>query len=805
MSDNKKSKTLLAAAISLVIAGQASVASAGSLTIEEIVVTTTKRLEALQDVSVSVSTVDTEFMQIAGISDIEDVSMHVPSLTVSTNSSPWNTSFRMRRIGNEGNIPTFEPDTGLFIDGAFRSRSGLGLGDLVDIERIEVLKGPQSTLYGKNVTAGLISVTTKAPTEDFEAMLEGSVGEDDLYVAKGFVSGGLAENVFGRLTFSHSEHDALMDNASGEDANELNSTSLRGQLVLEPSEDLAIQLTLGAVERDFNGLVGEPEFSTTAQAVFAQAQRFPTISNATPLADNKLGNYKIDYHPDTSTFNQESYEFIATVDYYIGDVMLTSISSYDEYDVVSHQQSAAQSPIDILSFRDDTSGYSWSQEFRLTGESGDSLEWITGIFAYHNNFQRGTDNKPEFVMGADIEELGFALLAPNLTTQLGADPIATSILLGSGNPIANGLGVAGDTGDFYNEQDTDTFGIFGQFTWSITADLSMTAGLRYSYEEKDATLITSYTNSPLATAAAPAFALPLAAPGGLAGLLAPDNSWAPDDSWDAITGNVTLEYHVNDDVMIYGTLAHGFKAGGFNLGFGTLPNEQRPFDEETVDTLEFGWKTQFYDNRLQVNGSVFHTEYTDFQSAAFQGLTFLVNNAEQVDNTGVEFDGLFLVSESISVNFAVSYVIAEYDEYTRGSCYIGRAPDSATQADKCDLSGEELPFAPRWKANSGIQYEAPMGAGDFYSRVDIAWVGKHNPSSELDPRHKQSDYAMGNVKLGWRTENLDVSLWSKNFTDQSYAIQYAPDNLMSGVTRAGSHQGFFNDPRSTGVTVRYDF
>ena len=164
---NKKPGALLATAITAVISSQAGmVVAQNGLMIEEVIVTAQKRAESLQDVSVSVSAVGADYMQDAGISDMVDVSVHVPSLTVSTNSSPWNTSYRIRRIGNEGNIPTFEPDTGLFIDGAYRSKSGLGLGDLVDIERIEVLKGPQSTLYGKNVTAGVIGITTAAPSEE---------------------------------------------------------------------------------------------------------------------------------------------------------------------------------------------------------------------------------------------------------------------------------------------------------------------------------------------------------------------------------------------------------------------------------------------------------------------------------------------------------------------------------------------------------------------------------------------------------------------------------------------------------------
>ena len=263
----KKSSTLLASAISAVISAQVGVASAqDGLRIEEVVVTAQKRAESLQDVSVSVSAVGADYMQDAGISDMVDVAAHVPALTVSTNSSPWNTSYRVRRIGNEGNIPTFEPDTGLFIDGAFRSKSGLGLGDLVDIERIEVLKGPQSTLYGKNVTAGVIGITTAAPSEEFYGVAEASVAEDGALNVKGFVNGAIADGVYGRISLSHSERDPLVENINGPDADELDSYAVRGQLLLEPSDVLSIRVIAGAVDRDFIGPMGDVEFGPRVQA-----------------------------------------------------------------------------------------------------------------------------------------------------------------------------------------------------------------------------------------------------------------------------------------------------------------------------------------------------------------------------------------------------------------------------------------------------------------------------------------------------------------------------------------------------------
>ena len=775
---NKQSSALLAAAVSAVIGTQASTISAADdmLMLEEIVVTATKRPESLQDVSVSVSALGSDFMQDAGIADMNDVSTHVPALTVTTNNTPWNTSFRIRRVGHEGNIPTFEPDVGLFIDGAFRSKSGLGLGDLADIERIEVLKGPQSTLYGKNVTAGVIGVTTAAPSQEFSARVEASLANDDYSNVKGYVNGGLSDTLAGRLSFSTTSRDEVMENiGSGGDGGNLDNMSLRGQLLIEPNADLSIRLIASAVKRDLTVQAGDPEWDSTTQALFANtqanaaaalfSQQAGAPTNTTPLQDNIAGNRKLDAANTPNAFSQDSYDFSATVTYEMDGLTLTSITSYDEYDVASFMPDVTNSPLAVVSFDDTTDGYSYSQEFRLSSPGGETIDWLAGAFYYHNNFTRGDGTDTEFTLLDDIDNLGMTAAA-GAALAAGATPAAI-IAAGGAQPI---LGMPGDTGNFYNEQDTDTFGIFVSATWNISEIWSISGGLRYGYEEKDAEMALSQTGG-----------------GGILLNNTTPNGFTYEDKndWDAVTGNLSTEYHLSDDVMLYASYARGFKAGGYNLGFGTTAPADRPFDEEKVDAFELGWKTQLLDNRLQFNGALFHTEYTDFQSAAFTGLSFNVTNAEKVTVDGIEFDGIYLISEQLTFNYSVSYVKATYDKFT-----------SFTAAE-----GEDLAFAPRWKASAGLQYEQPLAGGDFYTRVDVAWADDSINDTKLDPRNAQSDYAHANVKLGWRNDSWDLSLWGKNVTNQDWLNQGSATGAIGAST--GSRQLFLNDPASAGVTVRY--
>lgn len=725
--------------------------------IEVIQVTAQKRAESLQQVSLSVDALSTDFMQKANVRDINDVAVQVPALSVTTNSTPWNTSFRLRRLGNEGNIPTFEPSTGLFIDGAFRSRSGLGLGDLVDIERIEVLKGPQSTLYGKNVTAGVISITTLKPSQDFDAMLESTLASDAGRELKGFVNGGLGEQTAGRLSFSYTGHDPLVKNLRGTgDGHDLGSFALRGQLLIDVSDDLSVRLIGAAVDRDHKGPLGEVEFDAGSKMLINAFSK-----GTVTLLDNTLGNHQVDFNDGPSKFKQQSHEATAIVDYDLGFASLNAVTAYDYYDVVYQQQDADLSPLDFTSWIDPSEGETWSQELRLTSPGGERWDWMTGLFAMHNTFNRGSSTEQGFIIG----------------TQAGS------------------VGTANDRGWYYNEQSTSSYSVFGSGSYQATEQLELSMGLRYSYENKSA-LLQSGNNRPGPS---------------LVNVLAPDNHWQPEDSWNFLSGNLIAEFQWTDAVMTYLSYTRGNKAGGFNLGYGgsKATNHLRPFAEEAVNSYEMGIKSVSDDKRLLFNAALFHSDYFDMQSAAFLGLSFNVDSAERVKNQGFEFDGKYRLTPDLSLNFGASYVIAEYEKYSRGSCAPVAGPAKPTAF--CDLSGRELPFAPRWKGNIGLMYERAAFGGEIYARTDWAYTGKHTPSSSLDVRHLQDAYSITNLKLGWKNYHWDLSVWGKNVFDEIYLMQGGPDSSIGAVAQLltgqqnMSQQGFYSRGAVAGLTVRYNF
>ncbi len=771
-------QTFAPVAVGLAAIPPLALAQSDAPVLEEVVVTAQKRTESLQDVPVAVSAIAGDNLANTGFRDIADISAQVPSLIVTTNISPIQASFRLRRIGNEGNIPTFEPDTALIIDGAFRSRSGLGLGDLVDVKSVEVLKGPQGTLYGKNAGAGVVSVTTEQPGDEFEGMAELSYGSDNYRQFRGYVNSPLTDSISGRISYSNTRRDPLIDNLVGGDGDNLDGDALRGQLRYDISDALSARLIIGFLNRDMKPTLADTYYSPVQIDILQRAGY--TVRTNDP-------SDRVVESDDNSDFTQKSKDAVLTVEYQGDGYTLTSITGAEDYIAKNRFGGAEELPLDLLEFYDVQEGRSFSQELRVASDTGDRLSWLVGAFYYDNRFTRGDRDRHEFILNEDIEEYGGAVAA---------------VLLGLPGVVPlPALGVEGDAGDFYVRQDSRSLGLFTQESLRLTEDLEVAVGLRYSYEEKDGSIEQSNQLSP-------AGCVPPTNRNLICSVTPDGNNFDDSDSWSALTGNINLSYFINEESMVYALYSQGFKAGGYSLQFGGATPESRPFDQEDIYNYELGWKTEFWDRRARVNGSIFHTEYHDFQSASFISLAFAVNNAEKVTVDGIEIDSTWLLSQNLTANLNLAYIDAVYDEYSGGQCYFGRTPDNAL--GQCDLSGDNLPYAPKLTGNVALTWEQPLLSGDLYARLDYRYTDEANYSSELDPRHEEAGYRVGNFRLGWRNASYDVAAWVKNLEDETYYAQKLPANVSASVDAAvgsseGSYQTFSGEPRTFGVTARMHF
>ena len=753
--------------------------------LEEVIVTAQKRQEDMQTVPVSVSAITADQLTDMGFNDIGDIAAQVPSLIVLTNISPLATTFRIRNIGNAGNIPNFEPATGLFIDGAFRARSGIGIGDLVDVSSVEVLKGPQSTLHGKNVTAGVISVQTQGPTEQLEAMFEVNLGSDELRQVKSYVSGPLNNWLSGRLSFVDSRRGELIDNVAGPGADDLNSYAVRGQLRADFSDALSARLIMGYAEKDMNTLTGDVFLSEASQRIVRNAGGSVTIPND---PSDRLIEYA-----DESFYKGDSNDIILNISYLGDGYSLTSISSYDDYDGLNFVGDVEQSSLKVADFNDRQRGSSYSQEFRIASDGGNDFNWLFGGYYFSNEFIRGDKSLPEFIATEDVEAYGDAIVDELISR--GALPLNLLPL------VIPAFGVEGDRGDYYITQDTSNIGVFAKFDYEFNEKWKGAVGIRYSYEDKHGVVTQTTQLSPLGCVP------PLNT--NLLCQVTPDgNDFDQKDAFEAVTGSLSASYFLSSDTMFYGSLSSGFKSGGFSLQNGTSTDELRPFDEENVINLELGAKTEFLDRRARVNASIFHTEYKDFQNASYAGLVFIVNNAELVTVDGIEIDSTMILTENMMATFNLAYIDTLYDKYTGGQCFYGRSPDN--DAGQCDLSGEGLPSGTKFKANIALNWRRPFSGGDLYSRLDHVYSSSANASSSLDPQFDMPASNVTNLRFGWRNESLDFAVWGKNITDEVIINQVTPANIHTVVDERvgspeGSYQAFTLPQRTVGITARYTY
>lgn len=781
----KNNKIVPALAFVAVMVGTEAPLVAAAPQLEEVIVTAQKRAENMQDVPVAVSAITSEQLDDIGFNDIADIAAQVPSLIVLTNLSPLSTTFRVRNIGNAGNIPTFEPATGLFIDGAFRSRSGIGIGDLADVQSVEVLKGPQSTLHGKNVTAGVISVKTKGPTREFEAMAELNGGSDGLRQFKGYVSGPLTDWLAARLSLVDTRRDELVENVLGPDSDTQNSYAIRAQFQADFSERFSGRLILGYAEKDLRPMTGDVFLSDASREVIDNAGGQLTIPNDPSDRTVEYG--------DEITFESESNDVVLNLEYGADAYTLTSITSYDDYESLNGIHDVEQQSLFVADFNDVQIGDSFSQELRIASNDGLLFNWLAGAFYYTNSFIRGDRDLPEFIIEEDADEYGDAV-ADALISQ----GVLPTTLLPVVVPV---LGVPGDRGDYYIEQDTESFGLFSKLDFSFSERWKMSLGLRYSYEEKTGKVNQSNQTSPLGC-------VPPLNTNLICAVTPNGNNFDQTNDFDAVTGSLSGSFFLTPDTMFYASLATGFKAGGFSLQNGTATDDTRPFGEERVSNIEIGAKSEFWDRRARINAALFHTEYRDFQNASFVGLVFVINNAELVTVDGIEIDSTFIITESLSANLNVAYIDTVYDEYKGGQCFYGREPDNAL--GQCDLSGEHLPTAVELKTNLALNWRYPLLQGDLYTRLDYLYKSEANSSASLDPRFDQASLGEFNLRVGWRDADWDIAFWGRNLTDEVYISQAAPANIHTAVDRnlnspVGSYQAYTRPPRTWGATMRYYF
>jgi iron complex outermembrane receptor protein len=744
--------------------------------LEVIQVTASKRVENLQNVAGAVNAFTADVIEEAGINNAHDLAAMTPSLGSTEARSPFQSRLSIRGIGTAQNDPALEPSVGIFVNGVFLGRTGLGMSELTDIERIEVLQGPQGTLYGKNTNAGAISVITKLPdTEEFEGLAEVSFGNYGMKKVTLAATGPLTETLAYRLSGNTLQRDGYYDNLSGADPSDADNWNLQGKLLWEPNDNLSVIVSGSHVERDSNCCGTDVTLSEEVQTELALQG----------LPQGKNGPYDYEIANDTeSAFVMET-DFVSLhIVYDMGWGDFSSISSFNEYEYFTRSD-ADGSQLDIIrNLGEDFSGDSFAQEFRLDAMLNDNIDYQIGLFYHDQTSQRG-DGGVSRVLGDD-----FLTIAGQRFPSLDINHPVLGPLSLPATLTLPAIAQPGDSIGGKNVWQSETLAAFGQITWHATENLHLNAGLRWTDEDKEAELLTETSSSAggIVTILRPPQAggpLHIPLPASLAIPFVSRLSTPIDATLDRNSQNtdwlLKASYDLDHNTMIYTSASTGTKSGNFNGVFGTP--DQREFDDEETLSYELGMKSTFLDSTLRLNSAAFYTEVDNYQfqqALALGGV--IVKNDAQVVVSGLDISLEALPFENLTLTAGLLYM----DKYE-----VTEGPSK----------GKSLPYTADFSGNLGATLVFPIADGMLYIRGDYIFMGDHTTSNANNLRDADTDdRQVFNAKIGWRNDDWNVSIWAKNLTDDEYAS-------VTNATQSFSGNAAYvlAPPKTIGATVRYNF
>ena len=787
--------------------------------IEEIVVTAQKREQSLQDVPIVVTSVSGQLIKDAGVKDIRDLTVLTPGLTVTSTSNETVVTARIRGVGTVGDNPGLESSVGVVVDGVYRPRNGVSFGDLGQVSRIEVLKGPQGTLFGKNTSAGVINIITAGPTRDFQAEGEATYGNYDQYGVSASVSGPLSETVSARLFAATRERDGYQKVVVGPGPrtntrdNDQNFYTVRGQVLFEPNSDVSLKFIGDYTKRDENCCVGVQ--LAVGQAANSRANLINAVRPGS-LDTTSTPFDRIGYANRGTDTDVEDMGVSAELNWNLGAAKLTAITALRDW------RSEAGGDLDYtaadLIWRPtDGSAFvefkQFSQELRLAGEGfGGKLNWLVGGFYADEDL----DSRAILRYGPDFYPFFAGRVLSGVPALIGVTP-ATAFQSGTG------------TNDRYSQNDK-TIALFTNNSYAITDQLELTFGLRYTRDKKS--VDTRYTTTGASCDQAEAGFATLSrvlggtVANGILGALCLNGFnndfddlglYTQKATENALTGTAKLAYRWTPDVMTYVSYSRGYKAGGFNLDragrinvtavgpdFAADPNTH--FGREVVDSYEVGAKTKLFDRSLLLNAAVFYQEFKNFQLNTFLGTAFVVETLPEVRSQGVDVDFIYLPPiEGLTLQGGVTYAETEIQPFTAADL---SNPTRFTGLRR--LPGSRLSFAPLWSASLAGTYQREISETlKLRANLSGKYTSRYNTGSDLHPAKEQDAMVLvnGRIGVGDKDDRWAVELWANNLFDKNY-YQVAfngPFQTDDANDAVSVYDAFLGAPRTYGVTLRVKY
>ncbi len=864
--------TASAATVGAVVFRFASAAAAqeqqtGPTSVDDIIVTAQKREQSLQDVPIVVTSLSQEVLQNAGVRDIKDMQILTPGMTVTSTQSEASTTVRIRGVGTVGDNPGLESSVGVVIDGVYRSRNGVGFGDLGEMSRIEVLKGPQGTLFGKNTSAGVVNIITEPPSFNPGYNAEFTVGNYNALGAAGSVTGPINDKLAMRLYTARRVRDGYnkVDLGDGPRTNLRDQNqdfwTARGQLLWLPDDNTSLRLILDYTKRD--------EYCCTGVQV-RTGQTFPFIdglSNGTgqrpPNANfSTLPFSRIGFANRDTTQRVEDKGISLEGNFNLnrwGDATLTSVTSARRWTSVNGMDIDYTGADIIYRAPDGHYGFNvdnFTQEFRLAGAT-ERLDWLVGVFATHEKIDRadsyvyGADYNPflSFLLSAALNRAvpafpitGGGATAPTgvigCFTRTAQTPLGLQQCLGTGGAVSGStLGyITGDGVRDQYDQKSDSFAIFTNNTFHLTEKLDVTLGLRYTYDKK--TLDGHQTNlngNGGVCAAAKGNAAVIGGVLGAAGSSIIGNlclPWANNAYNDRriseekkdgeLSGTVKAAYRLSPELMTYVSYARGYKSFGYNLDrvqSGVTPNASLLFPSELVDSYEAGFKATLFNRKVLFNATYFDQKVTDFQLNTFLGTAFVVESIPELKTRGVDADFLwFTPVEGLTLSAGATYTDASYGHFVASQL---TSPGNFPQLSL--LPGNTPAFAPEWSLTSSVNFDRSIGNGLRAGfSLSAKYSSEYNTGSDLLPFKQQEALTLlnGRISFGAENENWTIEVWGQNITDEQYMqVGYAAPlqgtafqttvqpngTYYNPALDTATYNAYLGQPRTFGATLRLKY
>ncbi len=767
-----------------------------------IIVTARRRQETAQEVPLAISVIRGDSIESTGNFNVVKLQQLAPTLQVYT-SNPRNTSVNIRGLGVPFGLTSdgFEQGVGIYVDDVYNARVAAATFDFLDVEQVEVLRGPQGTLYGKNTTAGAINITTNQPTFDFEGRAEVTVGNLNFRQAKAAISGPLSDTIAARIAFATTSRRGTIFNVTSDRyINEQDNLGLRGTLLFQPNDDLSITLsgdyskqnpeccgtvfvrvgrTQRALARQYEALAAAQGYSVVSRNPFDRL----TDIDASLNAGNKIGGASLKVKWD------------------VGSGTFTSITAWRFWDWRPENDRDFTGLSIVAKSQNPSQQDQYSQEFRYN-YSGDTIDFVLGAFG----FKQRIDTQ-------GVEQQGINASRWNLTGALASNPAVLNGLTALNTQYLKSTSAA----------------LFGQLSWKITDALTIQPGIRINYDKKEG----FYQRRVVDGAGVEISCFNPAPPAGSiraaqCGVYQPQLSAPSVSDWN-FSYDLNANYRLAEDVLAYATYAKSFKTVGINQN--GLPTDAAGnpilaagvIKPESVNHFEVGIKTQLWDRKATFNLAAFRTDIKNYQATVTNGqlgvLRGYLANAGKVRSQGLEADFKIRPSDRFSAYANAAYTDAKYVRFVDAPCPPelagGTTATAANPASppgtaggfspaNCDISGQRLPGVSKWAISYGAEVNTPLTFLATEGQLYVGFDGNYRSGFSSNPSPSVytniEGYALSNYRVGFRSDKFEVYGWVRNVFDVNYfeLLQVAPSNV-------GLIAGQLGDPRTFGGTVKVSF